>query len=72
MECEMKLTKELQSILDTWKSLNDGIQDLEEEQVKALLEYERDNLKRIQFLLRIYGRYNTLRTIRERKELVSE
>ena len=68
----MKLTKELQSILDTWKSLNDGIQDLEEEQVKALLEYERDNLKRIQFLLRIYGRYNTLRTIRERKELVSE
>lgn len=59
-------------ILESWKSLNDNIKDLDEDQVKELLDKEREGKKRTQFLLRLYGRYNTLRTIRERKELLAE
>lgn len=58
--------------LENWAILNDNIKRLPENEVKKLLDKERKGLKRTQFLLRLYGRYNTLRTLRERKELMAE
>ena len=43
---------------------------LNEEELAALLAYERDNKRRINFLLKIYGRYNKVREARERNELL--
>lgn len=60
------------SILENWQALNEGIKELTEEQVEKLLTQERNGLRRTQFLLRLYGRYNTLRTVRERKEILAE
>lgn len=60
------------TILDNWQALNDGIRSLSEDHVKQLLELEKSGQRRTQFLLRLYGRYNTLRTVRERKELMAE
>ena len=59
-------------LLGSWAALNTGVKKLTETQAKALLDAERNWAKRQSFLLRIYGRYNTLRTKRERKELMSE
>lgn len=59
-------------LLDNWIGLNKGLKQLNEEEAKELLEVERKGQKRQSYLLRIYGRYNTLRTKRERKQLMSE
>jgi hypothetical protein len=37
----------------------------------VLLKYERTNKARLNFMLRIYGRYNLLRARRERQELLT-
>lgn len=59
-------------ILDqNWRDINKKIMEMNEEELKKLLETEQQNKKRIQYLLRIYGRYNTLRTERERNELAA-
>ena len=65
----MKVDK---SIIDTWETLNAKIKQLSEEEVEQLLKLERTGQRRTQFLLRLYGRYNTLRTVRERRELMAE
>lgn len=65
-------TKVDTKILENWKSLNDSIQELDEGTLKTLLQVERSGQRRPQFLLRLYGRYNTLRCDRERKELMME
>lgn len=57
--------------LETWATLNEHVQTLGEEELWDLLEKERKGEARTQFLIRIYGRYNKLRTIRERKELLA-
>lgn len=59
-------------LLESWAALNKGISKLNEQEAKALLDAERKGQQRHSFLLRIYGRYNTLRTKRERKELLAE
>ena len=59
-------------MLDNWVTLNSVVMDLEEAQVKALLDLEREGQRRPAFLLRLYGRYNTLRTRRERSELLMD
>lgn len=62
----------LDSLLDNWQVLNKYISKITEEQAWALLNNERADKKRPQFLLRLYGRYNTMRTQRERSELLAE
>ena len=59
--------------LNTWKSLNEALQSDEtgEEECLRLLQVERKNQRRLQFMLRLYGRYNKLRTERERRELAA-
>ena len=57
---------------NTWRSLNDRLPTLSEEEVLGLLNNERNTLKRVSILERMHQRYNTLRVARERLELLKE
>ncbi len=57
---------------NTWRSLNDRLPTLSEEEVMGMLNNERDTLKRVSVLERLHQRYNTLRVARERLELLKE
>lgn len=57
---------------DTWRSLNNKLSSLTEEEVLKLLNEERKNAKRVSMLQRLHQRYNTLRVARERIELLNE
>lgn len=50
----------------TWRSLNDALATMSEEQVKALLDQELLGERRIKVMERLHQRYNTLRVARER------
>jgi hypothetical protein len=55
---------------DTWRSLNNKLSSLTEEEVLRLLNEERIGAKRVSMLQRLHQRYNTLRVARERIELL--
>lgn len=55
---------------DTWRSLNNKLSSLSEEEVLRLLNEEREGAKRVSMLQRLHQRYNTLRVARERLELL--
>ena len=57
---------------NTWRSLNDRLPTLTEEEVLGMLNNERQSLKRVSMLERLHQRYNTLRVARERLELLKE
>jgi len=59
-------------LTDTWRSLNNKLSSLTEEEVLRLLNEERKNAKRVSMLQRLHQRYNTLRVARERIELLNE
>ena len=54
----------------TWRSLNNELSRMSEEEVLRLLNEERDGAKRVTMLQRLHQRYNTLRVARERLELL--
>jgi hypothetical protein len=58
-------------LTDTWRSLNNKLSSLTEEEVLRLLNEERKNAKRVSMLQRLHQRYNTLRVARERIELLN-
>ena len=55
---------------DTWRSLNNKLSSLSEEEVLRLLNKEREGAARVSMLQRLHQRYNTLRVARERLELL--
>ena len=57
---------------NTWRSLNDRLPTLTEEEVLGMLNNERQTLKRVSVLERMHQRYNTLRVARERMEILKE
>ncbi len=57
---------------NTWRSLNDRLPTLSEDEVMGMLNNERQTLKRVSVLERMHQRYNTLRVARERLELLKE
>ena len=57
-------------LLQNWAVLNTHLTKLSEKECAELLKREKKGKKRFNFLLRIYGRYNRLRTVRERAELM--
>jgi hypothetical protein len=63
---------DVQQALTNWRSLTDALAEATEEQCKQLLDAERDGAARLTFIQRIYGRYNTLRDERERRELAGD
>lgn len=54
----------------TWLELQDKLAKAKEKDCLTLLEAEKTGKQRVQYLLRIYGRFNVLRTKRERTELL--
>ena len=54
----------------TWKSLNDQLADLTEQQVLDLLEEEKRHARRSTILVRLHQRYTVLRMLRERAALM--
>jgi hypothetical protein len=60
------------NIASSWVQLHNTLSTLSEEELLKLLLWERTNKKRMHMLLRIKGRYNTVRENRERQELLSD
>ena len=54
----------------TWRTLNEALSTLPEQQVKDLLDAEITGAKRVKVIERLHQRYNTLRVAREREELL--
>lgn len=55
----------------TWRSLNNQLSMMSEEEVLTLLQVEKHGEKRASVLQRLHQRYNVLRVSRERIELLS-
>lgn len=53
----------------TWRSLNDQLNNMSEEEVLELLNKERAGAKRTTLLERLHQRYTILRSARERAEI---
>ena len=58
-------------ILTSWEKLHDNLAKLDEAQLDKLLNYERKNKSRINYLTRIHARLTKIRAKREREELVN-
>ena len=56
----------------TWRRLNEDMATFSEEEIMAMLEYERTHERRVKMLLRLHQRANSLRVARERIELLKE
>ena len=56
----------------TWRKLNETMATLTEDEIMAMLEYERTHERRVKMLLRLHQRVNSLRVARERIELLKE
>ena len=63
------MTTIYKDLLKDWNVLNKYVQELTEDELKILLDKEKKGLRRVSFMIRIYGRYNKLRTQRERENL---
>lgn len=63
---------DFEEALSNWSNLNKFLAMTTEDEANRLLQRERAQFARLQFLLRIYGTYNKLRTQRERIELAGE
>lgn len=60
----------MEDTTDSWLDLNARLKDANEKSCEELLQIEKTYKKRPHFLLRIYGRFNKLRSERERRELL--
>ena len=54
----------------TWKTLNDRLADLTEQEFFDLLEMEQRDARRSTILVRLHQRYTVLRMLRERAALI--
>lgn len=61
--------RNLTEVLSSWISLNDALKNAGEDYCIQLLEHEKKNKKRKQFLKRVHSRLNKVRADRERAEL---
>lgn len=55
----------------SWRSLNDKLSSLTEQDLLTMLEAEKQGKKRLTILRRLHQRYCTLRNDRERIEILS-
>jgi hypothetical protein len=62
----------LKQALHNWTMLNDSLPDLSEQEVKQMLDFEMQYENRKTFLERLHARYNTLRVMRERSEMLAK
>ena len=59
----------IKQVLSSWLVLNAELRVADEERCRKLLLHEKETKRRLNYMLRIYGRYNRLRSDRERREL---
>lgn len=55
-----------------WREMNQKLKVWSEEEIKRQIEEERTNGRRLSVLLRLHQRYTSLRTARERIELLGD
>lgn len=71
-----KPTKNIQQAIDAaltnWETCNDFLRNATEEDAGLMLKTEKAGKRRVQYLLRIYARFNRERARRERSELLSQ
>lgn len=56
----------------TWRSLNDNLMSMNEDEVLAMLIKESTTQRRVSMLQRLHQRYTSLRAARERIEILSK
>ena len=56
--------------MDNWQNLNTRLPTLTEDELKAAIEREQNDLGRARFLMRMHQRYTKLRALRERVALM--
>jgi hypothetical protein len=66
------MDKKLQNALNSWRELNHVLHAIPEDELKVMLDHEVLNAKRIAVVERLHQRYCTLRTSRERMELLGK
>lgn len=57
-------------LLDNWMELNKEMRDMGEDEAMALVNAERAGRCRPAVILRLHGRYNKLRALREKSEFM--
>jgi hypothetical protein len=57
-------------LLDNWVQLNLQVKNMSEEECKALIDHEREGRCRPNVILRLHGRFNKLRGLREKLEFM--
>ena len=61
----------LKAILANWRDLNESLHELNEDQVRMMLDWELEHEWRVTVVERLHQRYNALRVKREREELMA-
>ncbi len=62
----------MKKLENSWRSVNNQLAMMSEQEVLAKLMAERVGEKRVSILERLHQRYNTLRVTRERLEILGE
>lgn len=60
------------TVLKSWKTLNEVIETLREDQLKELIFWEIENKKRPDIVTRLHQRYAKLASARERQDLLEK
>ena len=62
----------MDKILNNWRTLNLGLKEKTEAEVKEMLEWELSHQRRLMVIERLHQRFTALRATRERLELMKE
>jgi hypothetical protein len=63
------IMEDMNKALDSWRTLNKMIGNLDENQLRSLINFEVSTYKRQDILTRLHQRFNKLRAARERVEI---
>ena len=66
------MTHIAETVLKSWHTLNDVINELREDQLKELIWWEVEHKKRQDVIVRLHQRFAKLAAERERKELLEK
>jgi hypothetical protein len=69
---ENAMTHTSETVLKSWKTLNEVIDTLREDQIKELIFWEVEHKKREDIVVRLHQRFNKLAAAREREELLAQ
>jgi hypothetical protein len=62
----------MDEILNNWRTLNLGLREKTEPEVKEMLDWELSHQRRLMVLERLHQRFTALRATRERLEIMRE